>query len=69
MEGTATPPQVRRNQACCPQLTQQTAVGPVAALPQVAELNIGHFIIGEAIFQGLGPAILEMRRQMDEARA
>ncbi|MCO4847942.1 MAG: pyridoxine 5'-phosphate synthase [Yoonia sp.] len=44
-------------------------VGPVAALPQVAELNIGHFIIGEAIFQGLGPAIVQMRRCMDEARA
>jgi pyridoxine 5-phosphate synthase len=44
-------------------------VGPVAALPEVAELNIGHFIIGEAIFRGLGPAIAEMRRCMDEARA
>ena len=43
-------------------------VGPVAALPQVQELNIGHFIIGEAIFRGLGPAIAEMRRIMDEAR-
>ncbi|MEL6684195.1 MAG: pyridoxine 5'-phosphate synthase [Pseudomonadota bacterium] len=43
-------------------------VGPVAALPQVQELNIGHFIIGEAIFRGLGPAIGEMRRIMDEAR-
>jgi len=45
------------------------SVGPIAALPQVAELNIGHFIIGEAIFRGLGPAIAEMRRLMDEARA
>ena len=44
------------------------SVGPVAALPEVAELNIGHFIIGEAIFRGLGPAIAEMRRCMDEAR-
>ncbi|WP_375255694.1 pyridoxine 5'-phosphate synthase [Yoonia sp.] len=44
-------------------------VSPVAALPQVIELNIGHFIIGEAIFRGLGPAITEMRRIMDEARA
>ncbi len=44
------------------------SVGPIAALPQVAELNIGHFIIGEAIFRGLGPAIAEMRRCMDEAR-
>ncbi len=44
-------------------------VGPVAALPQVVELNIGHFLIGEAIFRGLQPAITEMRRIMDEARA
>jgi len=45
------------------------SVGPVATLPDVKELNIGHFIIGEAIFLGLGPAIKEMRRCMDEARA
>jgi pyridoxine 5-phosphate synthase len=32
------------------------------------ELNIGHFLIGEAIFRGLDPAIREMRRLMDEAR-
>jgi pyridoxine 5-phosphate synthase len=44
-------------------------VGPVAAIPEVRELNIGHFLIGEAIFVGLGPAIREMRRVMDEARA
>lgn len=44
-------------------------VKPVAALPEVMELNIGHFIIGEAIFRGLGPAIKEMRQLMDEARA
>lgn len=43
-------------------------VGPVAAIPQVVELNIGHFLIGEAIFRGLAPAIAEMRRLMDEAR-
>jgi len=43
-------------------------VAPVAALPQVVELNIGHFLIGEAIFRGLGPAITEMRRLMDDAR-
>ncbi|MCK0096886.1 pyridoxine 5'-phosphate synthase [Yoonia sp. F2084L] len=43
-------------------------VSPVAALPQVVELNIGHFVIGEAIFRGLGPTIGEMRRIMDEAR-
>lgn len=45
------------------------SVGPIAALPQVMELNIGHFLIGEAIFLGLGPAIAEMRRCMDAARA
>jgi pyridoxine 5-phosphate synthase len=44
-------------------------VGPVAAIPQLRELNIGHFLIGEAVFIGLGPAIAEMRRLMDAARA
>ncbi|MBZ8117285.1 pyridoxine 5'-phosphate synthase [Roseovarius sp. LXJ103] len=44
-------------------------VGPVAAIPEVRELNIGHFLIGEAIFQGLGPAMAEMRRRMDLGRA
>jgi pyridoxine 5-phosphate synthase len=48
-------------------LTYDT-VQPIAALPEVRELNIGHFLIGEAIFRGLGPAITEMRRLMDEAR-
>ncbi|MFN3936164.1 MAG: pyridoxine 5'-phosphate synthase [Gemmobacter sp.] len=43
-------------------------VGPVAALPELRELNIGHFLIAEAIFLGLGPAIAEMRRIMDLAR-
>ena len=43
-------------------------VGPIAAIPQVAELNIGHFLIGEAIFGGLAETITEMRRQMDLAR-
>jgi len=33
------------------------------------ELNIGHFLIGEAVFRGLGPALHEMRRLMDAARA
>lgn len=49
-------------------LTYET-VKPVAAFPEVMELNIGHFLIGEAIFLGLAPAIAEMRRLMDEARA
>lgn len=43
-------------------------VGPIAAIPEAQELNIGHFIIGEAVFLGLEPAIKEMRRFMDEAR-
>jgi pyridoxine 5-phosphate synthase len=43
-------------------------VEPIAAIPEVMELNIGHFLIGEAIFRGLGPAIEEMRRRMDMAR-
>lgn len=43
-------------------------VTPIAALPEVRELNIGHFLIGEAVFRGLGPAIAEMRRLMDAAR-
>jgi pyridoxine 5-phosphate synthase len=42
---------------------------PIAAIPQLVELNIGHFLIGEAIFIGLGPAIQRMRALMDEARA
>ena len=48
-------------------LTYDT-VQPVAAFPEVMELNIGHFLIGEAIFRGLEPAIAEMRRLMDDAR-
>jgi pyridoxine 5-phosphate synthase len=44
-------------------------VAAVAAFPEVMELNIGHFIIGESIFRGLSPAIHEMRRLMDAARA
>ena len=43
-------------------------VEAIAAIPELAELNIGHFLIGEAIFRGLGPAIEEMRRRMDLAR-
>jgi len=43
-------------------------VGPVAAIPELAELNIGHFLIGEAIFSGLDSAIRRMRETMDRAR-
>ena len=41
---------------------------PIAAIPQIMELNIGHFLIGEAIFDGLAPVIRHMRALMDEAR-
>lgn len=44
-------------------------VAPIAAISEVMELNIGHFLMGEAVFLGLGPAIEEMRRLMDLARA
>ena len=44
-------------------------VGPIAAMPEVVELNIGHFLIGEAVFVGLSTAIAEMRHHMDAARA
>lgn len=43
-------------------------VAPIARIPTVVELNIGHFLIGEAIFIGLDPAIRRMRQLMDEAR-
>ena len=43
-------------------------VGPIAAIPEGMELNIGHFIIGEAIFMGLEPAIKEMHRRATQAR-
>ena len=49
-------------------ITYET-VTPLAAFPEVMELNIGHFLIGEAIFVGLPAALAEMRRLMDEARA
>ena len=43
-------------------------VTPIAAIPEIRELNIGHFLISEAVFTGLGSAIAEMRRLMDAAR-
>jgi pyridoxine 5-phosphate synthase len=43
-------------------------VKPIAAFEHVMELNIGHFLVGEAIFLGLEPAITRMRNLMDEAR-
>ena len=49
-------------------LTYDT-VGPIAAIPELAELNIGHFLISESVFLGLDGAIREMRARMDAARA
>jgi pyridoxine 5-phosphate synthase len=48
-------------------LTYET-VAPIAELPEVVELNIGHFLIGESIFTGLKDAIFKMRELMDKAR-
>ena len=45
------------------------SVGPVAAIVTIAELNIGHFLVGEAIFDGLDSTIKRMRALMDKARA
>ena len=44
-------------------------VRPIAAIPEIAELNIGHFLVGEAIFVGLAASMGRMRQLMDEARA
>jgi pyridoxine 5-phosphate synthase len=44
-------------------------VGAIVAIAHIAELNIGHFLIGEAIFVGLADSMARMRRAMDEARA
>ncbi len=49
-------------------LTYDTVM-PIARIPQLTELNIGHFIIGEAVFVGLEFAIRQMRELMDEARS
>ena len=43
-------------------------VQPIAVIPQIAELNIGHFLVGEAIFTGLAASIARMRELMDAAR-
>ena len=43
-------------------------VVPIAAIPQIVELNIGHFLIGEAIFVGLAESVRQMRALMDAAR-
>jgi pyridoxine 5-phosphate synthase len=44
-------------------------VKPIAAIAEIRELNIGHFLVGEAIFVGLDAAIRRMRVLMDEARS
>ena len=44
-------------------------VGPVAAIPEIVELNIGHYLIGEAVFTGLKAAVAKMRRAIKAARA
>ena len=49
-------------------LTYETA-RPVAAIPAIRELNIGHFIMGEALFDGLEAAVRRMRNEIDDARA
>ncbi len=43
-------------------------VGAIAAIPEIVELNIGHFLIGESVFSGLGAAISKMRQLMDAGR-
>ena len=43
-------------------------VGPIAAMPEIVELNIGHSIIARSVFIGLPAAVAEMRRRMGEAR-
>jgi pyridoxine 5-phosphate synthase len=43
-------------------------VGPIAAIPEIVELQIGHFLIGEALFCSLGAAIQQMRAIMDACR-
>ncbi|MFL5530139.1 MAG: pyridoxine 5'-phosphate synthase, partial [Gemmatimonadaceae bacterium] len=44
-------------------------VGPVAAIPEIEELNIGHSIVSRAVFIGLDRAVREMREAMDIARS
>ncbi|MEM9224610.1 MAG: pyridoxine 5'-phosphate synthase [Pseudomonadota bacterium] len=44
-------------------------VGDVAAIPSIAELNIGHFLVGEGVMLGFGPAVAEMKRLMVDARS
>ena len=43
-------------------------VQPVAAIPEIVELNIGHFLVGEAVFMGLAESVKEMKRLMQDVR-
>ncbi|MDE2029384.1 MAG: pyridoxine 5'-phosphate synthase [Alphaproteobacteria bacterium] len=43
-------------------------VGPIAAIPEIAELNIGHFLVGDALFVGFAASVRQMRKLMDKAR-
>lgn len=45
------------------------SVTPIAQIPEIIELNIGHFLVSEALFVGLGHSIMHMRELMDKARA
>jgi pyridoxine 5-phosphate synthase len=49
-------------------LTYET-VSPIAAFPELKELNIGHFLISDAVFNGLGNSIKKMKKLIGEARA
>ena len=44
-------------------------VQPIAAIPELAELNIGHFLVGEAVFMGLAETVKEMKKLMADARS
>ena len=43
-------------------------VQPVAAIPEIVELNIGHSIVARAVMSGFGPAVREMKSLMDDSR-
>ena len=66
-DAAALPPRTASSRTQGHGLTFDNVV-PIAAIPQIAELNIGHYLIGEGIFIGLEAAILKMRALMDEAR-
>jgi len=69
---------LRRGAALCESLNMEVHAGhglnydtvaDIAAVPQFTEFNIGHFLVGEAIFIGLKESLYQMRRYMDEGRA